>query len=226
MNYAFTYASEKYISSAVVALIFMAMLFFNMVGMHLFFRKPIASAVKWGAVLGGTGLFLIFWRQLHEVNFNREFFLGAGLALTAAFFASLGNMFSFGSSQRKIPVLQSTTWAMIYGAALNAILCIAFEDIFHVPAAPEYWISLIYLAVPGTVLAFLGYLTLIARLGVERAVYTTVVSPVVALIISTFFESFQWSFLTFLGIALTLIGNIFTLRKAQQIRTVNAVPKA
>ena len=67
---------------------------------------------------------------------------------------------------------------------------------------------MIYLAAFGSVLGFLAYLALVSRVGPERAAYTTVISPVIALALSSLLEGYVWTRWAFLGAPLILIGNI------------------
>ena len=79
--------------------------------------------------------------------------------------------------------------------------------------APD--LRLIYLALIASVLAFACYLTLLGRIGADRAAYVTVLGPVVALAVSTFVENFQWSLVAALGLVAVLIGNVLVLRPAR-----------
>ncbi len=74
--------------------------------------------------------------------------------------------------------------------------------------------SLLYLAIPGSVIAFGGYLTLLERIGAARAGYIGVMVPIVALLISYLFEGFAWRTATWIGIALSVAGNVVILRRA------------
>src|SRR4029077_21255354 len=73
---------------------------------------------------------------------------------------------------------------------------------------------LLYLALFGSVIAFGAYLTLVGRIGPDRAAYTSVLFPIVALLFSTAFEKYQLTLLSALGIAFVLAGNgLVLLRK-------------
>jgi len=76
----------------------------------------------------------------------------------------------------------------------------------------RYALSLLYLAFLGSVLAFASYLTLLERIGPARSGYIGVMVPIVALVISAFFEHFRWQALTFVGIAISVLGNVIILR--------------
>ena len=81
-----------------------------------------------------------------------------------------------------------------------------FDDSF------SYIGSLVFLIIFNSVFAFAIYFALINRVGAERSAYVTVLFPVVALVISTIFEDYEWSYLAFVGVGLTLIGNYLVLR--------------
>jgi len=70
-----------------------------------------------------------------------------------------------------------------------------------------YLVSLLYLSLFGSAVAFGCYLALIRRIGAARSAYSTVVVPIVALGLSTLFEGYEWTVAAVLGIILTLVGN-------------------
>jgi len=80
--------------------------------------------------------------------------------------------------------------------------------------SPGYLLSLLYLAVFGSILTFSAWLTLLGRIGPARASYVGVMVPIVALIISTVFEDLAWHPLMVLGIAISAAGNVLVLRNA------------
>ena len=74
------------------------------------------------------------------------------------------------------------------------------------------WSSLLYLALIGSVLAFACYLTLLGRIGADRAAYATVMFPVVALAVSTAVEGYRWTMPAVLGVVAVLAGIVLALR--------------
>ena len=74
-----------------------------------------------------------------------------------------------------------------------------------------YVLSLLYLSLAGTSLAFGLYLVLMRRIGPSRAAYTSVLFPVVALAVSTAFEGYRWSLPAFIGLAVLVAGNALAL---------------
>lgn len=78
--------------------------------------------------------------------------------------------------------------------------------------------SLIFLVVFNSVIAFSVYFALLKRIGAERSAYVTVLFPVVALVISTIFENYQWTLSAVIGVTLTLIGNVLILRNSPRAK--------
>jgi drug/metabolite transporter (DMT)-like permease len=213
-NYVLVYYSEMYVSSGLVAVLFSTMVFMNLFGARLFFRNPMRREVVAGSVLGFAGIVLVFWPEIAQFSHAGNALNGLLLGLGATFSASLGNMVMVRNQKSGVPVVQANAWGMLYGslgvfafAVLNGAP-ITFEASFR------YLASLMYLTLFGSILAFGAYMTLVRQIGPERAGYTSVVIPIVALIISTIFESFQWHLATVAGLALCIGGNVLVLRTA------------
>ncbi len=77
----------------------------------------------------------------------------------------------------------------------------------------SYVVSLLYLALFGSVIAFGAYLTLLGRIGADRAAYVTVLFPVISLSLSTLFEGMTWDIFQLVGVVLVMIGNAIVLAK-------------
>ena len=82
-------------------------------------------------------------------------------------------------------------------------------------AADEFPIlsSVLYLAVFGTVIGFSAYFSLVGRIGAAKAAYSTLLFPLVALTVSTFFEGYEWTLNAVFGILLILLGNYLMFSK-------------
>jgi drug/metabolite transporter (DMT)-like permease len=79
------------------------------------------------------------------------------------------------------------------------------------PGAVSWWLSLAWLALFGSVLAFACFLTLQDRLGPGPAGTVGVMTPLIALVVSLAFEGFRPDLLTALGAALAALGNALML---------------
>jgi drug/metabolite transporter (DMT)-like permease len=212
VNYVLVYYSEKFVSSGLVAVLFSTMVFANLFFARIFFRTAMRGEVAVGAVLGVAGIALIFWPEIARFSHGGNALNGLGLGLLSVLTASLGNMVMVQNQRRGVPVVQANAFGMLYGA----VAVLGYAALMGMPldfeATPRYVVSLLYLAVFGSVLAFGAYMTLVRHIGPGPAGYTAVAIPVVALLISTLMESFQWHAITFLGLALCLGGNVLVLR--------------
>ena len=112
-----------------------------------------------------------------------------------------------------LPIWQTMAWGMLYGAIFTLGIALALGRPLGFEATPAYVLSLLYLAVFGSILAFGGYLTLMSRIGAARAGYVGVMVPIVALVISALFEGYRWELLAILGVAVSVTGNVIILRR-------------
>jgi drug/metabolite transporter (DMT)-like permease len=82
-----------------------------------------------------------------------------------------------------------------------------------IPTHTEFYLSLLYLAIFGSVFAFGAYMKLLKQMGADKAAYVVLVYPMVALVISTFFEGYTWSVLSVVGVVIVLVGNAIAMGK-------------
>ena len=213
INYILTYRSQVYITSALAAIAFSSMVWLNIINARLFFGIRAGRGVLVGALLGLSGMSLLFAPQIREISFTDTVFYGTCLAVLAALTASFGNMVSQATQRANLPVMQTNAWGMFYGAVLMGVMSVANGYEFTFEWSASYVISLAYLTVFGSIVAFGAYLTLLGRIGAHRAGYAMVMFPVVALLLSAMFEGFEIGVSTIVGTALVLAGNIFVLRQ-------------
>jgi len=169
--------------------------------------------VIYGAVWGLAGTFLLFKQELTAFNWGNESFWGLVYCAIAIVLSSLGNITSAYNQKQKIPVIQTNAFGMLYGALLMLIMALVMGKPVSFDPSYSYVLSLFYLAIFGSIIGFGCYLTLIGRIGADKAAYAIVLIPVVALILSSIFESFQITYYAVSGIFLILTGNILALRK-------------
>jgi len=211
LNYILAYRAQIYLTSALTAIAFSAIVWMNIINARVFFGVRAGQRVLFGSMLGIAGIVILFAPQIGDVTLTDSVFYGSVLAVAGAIIASFGNMASQGAQKRKLPVIQSNAWGMLYGAVLTGIIAVIEGHPFVFDGSTGYLISLAYLTVFGSVVAFGAYLTLLGRIGAHRAGYAMVIFPVVALILSMLFEGLQFDVSILLGTALVLAGNMFVL---------------
>jgi drug/metabolite transporter (DMT)-like permease len=212
-SYVFVYYAEQNIVSGLVAVGFSASPLIGMFGQRLFFSTPITARIAAGSLLGIAGVALVFAPELGSFSAGGRAVLGAAFTMVSVVFSMLGSLVAHRNHDAGFPVWQSMAWGMLYGALLAACWTAAAGKSFAFEATPAYMLSLLYLVVFGSILAFSAYLTLLGRIGAARAGYVGVMVPIAALVLSAAFEGFRWHALTFAGIGISLVGNVLVLRK-------------
>lgn len=221
VNYVLVYLAEQYITSGLVAIVFSLIVIFNVLFAGLILRDPIRPRVLVGGVLGIAGLALVFWRELTTLDLSGERTLGLVLSMAATISASLGNIVSARNQRNRLPVVQTNAYGMAYGAGFTLVVALLRGATLDFELTFGYVSSLLYLALFGSVIAFGAYLTLLGRIGPDRAGYITVLFPIVALILSTAFEGLTWEANGAFGAALVVVGNAIALtrrRKPQALK--------
>lgn len=211
VNYMLVYIGTGYITSGLVAVTFSMMTVFNIIFARIFLKDAFETTVIIGAISGILGIILIFWPEVEVLNFEDATTIGLTVCLTATVFASLGNTVAGARTTRSVPLFPLTAWGMFYGSLITAVfaLIMGIEPTFD--DRGSYWLSFLYLSIFGSVIAFSVYLWLIETIGIARASYNTVMTPVVALVISTFLEDFQWTTYAILGVSMVLGGNLMLI---------------
>ena len=221
----FYYATEG-LTTGLVAVLMSTAVVWNVFNARIFLRRPFEPIVLLGAAFGITGIAVVFWPAVAGLHLGDATLRNLGLGLLGALLFSLGSVVSQRNQARRLPLIASTAVAMGYGILL-LLLWILFRGLpFVFDASAPYVLSLLYLAVFGTVVGFACYLVLVGRLGAARASYATVVFPVVALGLSTLFEDYRWSLSALAGVALVLCGNAIVLGGPQLRRRLqHAAPQ-
>lgn len=216
LNFIFVYHSSMYLISGLVAVTFASILVMNMINSHLFFKTPLSLPFVVGAVLGLCGLGVIFsgdiLARLHVSSLTEQL-IGIGLCLLGSLCASLGNMLVVQINKRHLPLLASTGYSMLYGGLFTATVALLMQKPLSFDMSSNYVYSLIYLVMGGSIGGFIAYMSLIRRVGPSHAAYVFVITPIIAMLISTFLEDFAWGLNTYIGLGLVVLGQVLVLSK-------------
>lgn len=212
LNFLMVYHAERYLTSGVVALAFSLQLVPNAILARLFVGVPIGRAFAIGAAISVVGMVLLFWQEAaNALHGGDKVLLGLGLGLLGLLSASVSNTMQASARGRVMPPLPTLAWAMIFGAAANAIVAIVTVGPPTIDPQPAYLLGLLYLGL-GSALTFPIFYFLINQLGPGRAAYSGVVVPVFAMLLSTLIEGYRWSALGGAGAALALVGLVIAVR--------------
>tara|TARA_Y100000031_G_scaffold73345_1_gene81019 strand:+ start:126 stop:1016 length:891 start_codon:yes stop_codon:yes gene_type:complete len=212
VNYWLFYLSAEYLSSGLMALIFSTIVVMNMINGRIWFGTTINLKMVFGAMMGISGLTLVFWPEIQWEDSNYNMFKGLLLAFVATYFSSLGNIVSVRNQKKGIPVFYSNAYAMTFGCLTMLMITMITNEPWNFSWNPQFLLSLVFLSVFASVVGFWCYLTLLGRVGADRGAYATLIFPIVALSISTVFEGYQWSLIAISGVVLILLGNYIILK--------------
>lgn len=212
ISYAFTYAAEGHVASAIVAVTFASLTFINLVLFRLAAGQKAAAASWGGAVLGLVGVAVLSGGEVLGAGFDGRAAIGVGLALIATTASAFGNFFAWKGQNAGSAAIPSTAWAMAYGTGLLILFGLATGVKFYIDPTPAYVGSLLYLSIFGSVIAFGLYFTIARTIGYAMASYISALTPPIAMLVSVMFEgaTFGWSALA--GLLLVLSGQLLLIR--------------
>lgn len=224
LNFVCFLQASQTLASGLVAVVFSSATLWNALLARLIHGRRLAPQVLAGGALGLVGLVLLFWPEIRHAGAGSLTGLAWALAGTLCF--SCGNLLSAALQGQGLKPVQTNAWGMLVGTlvllgyALLAGLPLSFEPTWR------YTGALLYLAIPGSVIGFTAYLTLVGRLGPERAAYSTVLFPVVALNVSAWLEGYQWTAPALAGLVLVMLGNVLVFRPPRRVQPAAAVAVA
>ena len=220
INYILYYFASGYLVSGIVALIFALIVVMNIINCRIFFKTSITTRVVLASVMGFVGLGLVFWSQTGQwLAQSRDsggmmgLSIGIGLAVLGTVAASLGNILAVYNKKLEIPIVASNALGIIYGTLFTLLFTLLSGQAIAFDTSWGYLLSLAYLTIAGTVVAFGAYVMLISRIGADKGGYVFVTTPIVALLLSAFYEEFHWSALTIIGVLAIIGGNLLVLKR-------------
>lgn len=213
LNYWAIYHAELYLPSGIIAVIFSLIVFFNIINARIFLGYPFSINIIIGGIIGVLGISLLFYPELNKLSSSNTAIKGFLFALAGAMCASLGNIAATRNGLLGISVWSINAWGTLYGTMALLIIALANNTQLTFEYSTEYILSLLYLTIFGTIIAFGAYLKLLVMIGPEKAGYTGLLIPFFALIISTLFEGYQWTILAVIGFSLVALGNFMVMKK-------------
>ncbi|PHQ27076.1 EamA family transporter [Marinobacter guineae] len=213
VNFLLIYRAAESMTSGLLAVVFSLAALFNALNGWLWLRLTPTARLYPAIFLGITGVALLFWHDLQLGNATATSIL---FAVAGTFWFSMGNLVSIKVRMSQVPLFLANAWAMVYGALILGVWCLVQDAEWVLPTAATFWGATVFLAVPGSIVAFYSYITVIQTLGADKAGYATVLFPVVALSVSTWLEGFEWTVTAVLGASLALLGNYVLFRTARK----------
>ncbi len=219
LNFNFVYRAEQFITSGLVAVVFALLLIPNAGLARVFLGQRLGRQLVIGSSIAMGGVALLF---LHEArsdpNGPSASLAGIGFTLLGIGSASIANVMQATKTAKLYPMAPLLAVAMLMGAAMDAGLAwwLTGPPVFE--ARLGYVAGIVYLGLFASALAFPLYYTVLRVIGPAKAAYSSVIVPVIAMLLSTLFEGYRWSPLAAGGAVLTGIGLVVALRARRPAR--------
>jgi drug/metabolite transporter (DMT)-like permease len=215
ISYVCIYHAERFIVSGVVAVAYAASPLLVMLAARVVNGTPMSRRVGAGGALGLAGVALIFSHELGRLGGAPGVLAGAVLAVSAVLLSAVATLAASRYQRDGISGWPPLAWAMGYGAA-GSFVAMALASLldgrsWQIDWSGPFVVSFLYLAVAGSILTFGAFYTLVQRIGPARAGYIGVMTPVVALAVSSALEGFAWTGETVAGVALAIAGNFIAM---------------
>ena len=213
LNFNFVYRAEAHITSGLVAVVFGLLLIPNallgrfLLGQHLGRQLLLGSAVA----MAGVGLLFVHEARV-DPNGPGEALLGIGITMLGVISASFANVLQGTETAKRYPMGTMLAAAMLLGALIDAVIAWSFTGPPIVEWRPAYFLGVLYLGVVASAIAFTLYFGVLRIIGPAKAAYSSVLVPIIAMLLSTLFEGYRWSPLAISGAALAMIGLVIALR--------------
>jgi len=219
LNYFCVYLAERTVTSGLVAVLFALLIVPNALFAWVFLKQGVSRAFLLGSGVATIGLVLLFAHELAAVPHLRgAIWTGIGWSLLGVLFSSIANVAQASKAARAVPVAALIAWGMVWGVLFDAVSAWAMDGPPAFDPHPDYWVGVLYLGLIGSALAFTCYFYVIRAIGPGRAAYTSVLSPGLAMGLSTLFEGYRWSPEAIVGCLLSLAGLFVALQARQSAK--------
>jgi len=211
LNYGLVFWGEQYISSGLAAVLQSTLPAFGLVIAH--FHLP-GERMTWskifGVVLGFAGVAVVFSNQLAIAG--GKALAGSVALVLSALFAAYSNVLVKAYGRNLEPAILSGG-QMFFGLIPLLLIGIPLEgNPFHYRWTPLAVVALLYLAVVGSVIAFMLYYWLVRHMDVTKTMLISLVTPVMAVVLGMVVlgEALSWRIIA--GGIMIMVGVRFVTR--------------
>jgi drug/metabolite transporter (DMT)-like permease len=219
INFNFVYAAEAHITSGLVAVVFALLLLPNALLSRVVLGQRMGRQLLLGSAIAMAGVGLLIVREARvDPAGPHQTLLGVALTFGGILGSSVANVTQATRTARSYPMFATVGMAMLLGAAADGLLA------WHLAGPPVvehrlgYYLGILYLALFASALAFPLYYGIIRVIGPAKAAYSSVIVPVIAMLLSTVFEGYRWSPLAIAGALVCAAGLVVALTASRPAR--------
>src|SRR5262245_29517083 len=206
LNFPLLYLGETEVPSGLAAVVFATIPLSTLFLARAFGLERLSARRLWGGLIALAGIILMFSVQLGAAV--HPFALVE--ILLATWVACLGSV-ALKKGPRQSPIVTNAIGCLV-GACMCLIWSLALREPTTVPMRWEAIGPILYLAVAGSVGAFVLYTYLVTHWDISRASYMAVLIPLVAVTLGAVVRHERLGLWTLVGAAIVLVGVAVGLR--------------
>jgi len=203
LPFGLVYWGEQYIPSGLAAVLFAVYPFVVAIYSHLFLpNEPMNVPKIIGIALGFIGIVIIFWNDIH-------FGEAATTGMLAIVFSTMLQGVAIITAKKlgkHISPISMNFGGMLIGVPIMYLLAFILDDTSTVKFDAKGIGSFVYLGTFGTVITFVVYYWLLKRVEAVYMSLIALVTPVLALILGTWYYGESFAASVFTGAGLVLSG--------------------
>ena len=211
-NFNFVYRAELHLTSGIVAVMFGMLIVPNALLGRALLGQQVTARFLLGSLVAIAGIAMLLVHEARLSPLGGNIPLGIALAIGGILSASVANVIQANPTGRALAMASLLAWSMLYGVIADFALAWITAGPPILPDNSSYWGGIVWLALAGSVVTFPLYYTIVRDIGAGRAAYNSVFVVVIAMLISTFIEGYEWSLLAAGGALLALAGMVVALR--------------
>ena len=211
VGYLLVYLGEERVPGAVAAVLYgtqplILAVLLTATGMETITRRHVI-----GAVVSLAGVAILF---LDRLDVSAQQAAGVGMIVASVLVATIYSMIMKRHTQ-SVHGAVSTTVFLVVTAAVLGIVALIFGD-GPIPWPPPVWptVALLYLAIIGSVVAFLAYFWLLGKTSLLVTSTLVFVYPLVAIVTDAIAGDETLTVRAYLGAGVTLSGLVVSLRRS------------
>lgn len=221
--------AQKYLSSSLVAIIASSTVIWIMaLDIPMWKTNFKIPAVSLGIVTGFLGVVLLFIEQLFytEENIHAEY--GVALLVLGCISWALGTLYAKykSSSEEKVNEFAGAAWQMLVAGGMFWLCSFAIcegNTVRWETISSSAWLSLVYLILFGSVLAYTSYIWLLKVRPATEVGTHAYVNPLVAVVLGTLLGAETISWIQMTGLCIVLLS-IFLIRRPSARKSGKAIP--
>ena len=202
--YSLVYLGEVHISSGLASVLFSAQSLFVIPFAHFFLANEKTNMRKWiGIMFGLIGLGLVFYDRFYWLtHWGVLGMVGILIAATSGAFALVW----LRKSEKSIEPLKEVTAQIIITALTFTMLSLVFEPFPETLMSVKLGVSVFYLAVFGTAIAFLIYYWLAKHTTALMISFSVFITPIFAVFLGWIFLKESYGLNGLIGTSMVLIS--------------------